>query len=284
MNPHQNHTATPTPTDGAAPTLLVLPNADAVGRVAAQLIADAMDLAGRGGNGFVLGCPSGRSPIPVLTHLAEEVAARDLDLRGLRIVMMDEYVVPAAEGGFVPVEVTAAHSCRGFALRQIVAPLSAAARPGRGMTADQVFVADPADPAAFEDVLDGLGGIDLFLLATGASDGHVAFNPPGSPRDSRTRIIELAQSTRTDNVSTFPTLGGLDRVPTHGVSVGIGTILHHSRSAVMIAHGADKAASVARIAAATAYDPAWPATVVAECRHPRFVVDEAAAALLPPTC
>lgn len=262
-------------------TPVVLPTPDEAGRHVGTSIAQALDAAVRRGDTFVLGCPSGRSPGPVLAQLAREVAVRELDLRGLRIVMMDEYVVPDGVGGFATVDEDEPHSCRGFALREIVAPLSRAAEPGRGMSSDQVWIADPADPSAFEDALTRLGGIDLFLLATGASDGHVAFNPPGSARDSRTRIIELAETTRTDNLSTFPTFGSLDRVPTHGITVGIGTILAHSRRAVMVAHGADKAPSVSRIVTASGYDPAWPATVLAECRNPSLVLDKAAAALLP---
>jgi glucosamine-6-phosphate deaminase len=260
---------------------VILPNPGDVGHHVAASIARAVDAAVGRGDTFVLGCPSGRSPAPVLAHLAREVAVRDLDLRGLRVVMMDEYVVPDGAGGFAAVDPEEPHSCRGFALREIVAPLNRAARPGRGLDAAQVWIADPADPSAFEDVLTRLGGIDLFLLATGASDGHVAFNPPGSAHDSRTRIIELAQTTRADNVNTFPAFGSLDRVPTHGITVGVGTILGHSRRAVMVAHGPDKARSVDRIVHAAGYDPAWPATVVVECREPSLILDQAAAARLP---
>lgn len=257
----------------------ILPTADDVGRHAATEIADALADAVRRGNGFVLGCPSGRSPEPVLTELAREVTERGLDLGGLRVVMMDDYVLPHGDR-FFAVDAKAAHSCRAFARERIFESLNRAAAPGRGMAAGHLLFADPADPDAFEDVIDALGGIDVFLLATGARDGHVAFNPPGSARDSRTRIIELAETTRLDNLATFPSLGTLDRVPRHGLTVGIATIAGHSRRALMVAHGADKAVSVERLSRATGYDPDWPATILAECADPFLVVDSAAAARL----
>ena len=64
---------------------------EAVGRALAALIADRIAEAGAG-RSFLLGCPSGRSPWTTYVALAREVTARRLDLTGLVIVMMDEYV------------------------------------------------------------------------------------------------------------------------------------------------------------------------------------------------
>jgi glucosamine-6-phosphate deaminase len=130
----------------------------------------------------------------------------------------------------------------------------------------------------------GAGGVDLFVLATGATDGHIGFNPPGSPAHSRTRVVKLAEPTRRDNLHTFPTFGHrLDRVPKYGVTVGIGTIRDLSKRAVMVAHGAHKADAVERVAAADGYEPQWPATVLVECAQPGLFVDRVAAASLTDT-
>ena len=157
-----------------------------------------------------------------------------------------------------------------------MAPLSAAAAPGRRIASEHLWVPDPARPAEHERRLAEAGGVDLFILASGASDGHVAFNPRGTAATSTTRVVELATSTRQDNLATFPHLRTLDRVPTHGVTVGIDTISRHSRSAVMIVHGADKAEAAARLAAADRYDPDWPATVLSECERAELFLDQAA--------
>jgi glucosamine-6-phosphate deaminase len=149
--------------------------------------------------------------------------------------------------------------------------------------ADRLWVPDPADPDAYEDRIADAGGVDLFLLASGAGDGHVAFNPPGTDAGARTRVVALPESTRRDNLATFPSFGGhLDAVPRFGVTVGVATIRARSAEVVMVVHGPDKTAAAERLSAATAYDPAWPATVWVECRHPHLFLDRAAAAQAAP--
>jgi glucosamine-6-phosphate deaminase len=132
-----------------------------------------------------------------------------------------------------------------------------------------IWIPDPADPAEYDARLTDAGGVDLFLMASGASDGHVAFNPPGSPADGGTRIVALAEETRHDNLSTFPLFKSLAEVPTHGVSVGLGTIARLSQEAVLVMHGAGKRESARRVQAASAFDPAWAATLIHECRRGR---------------
>lgn len=250
----------------------------AVGRALAALIADRIAAAGAG-RSFLLGCPSGRSPRTTYVALAREVTARRLDLTGLVIVMMDEYVEPdGATGQMRPIDATAAHSCRRFGQAEIVGRLNAAAAPGRGISPERFWVPDPAVPGDYDRRIADHGGIDVFILASGAGDGHVAFNPPGTGPDTATRVVRLAEQTRRDNLSTFPSFGGdIDRVPRYGVTVGVGTIREQSKQAVMVAHGAQKAHAVRRIAEADSYQPQWPATILADCASPLLFVDEAAA-------
>src|SRR5262249_14275166 len=135
---------------------------------------------------------------------------------------------------------------------------------------------DPGEAAVYDERIRAYGGIDLFILASGASDGHIAFNPPGSPRNSITRVVELGEATRRDNLVTFPDFPGLHAVPTHGISVGISTIADLSKEVMMVLHGPDKAHAYQRLCAATDYDPDWPATIVVACRNPRILADHAA--------
>jgi len=104
----------------------------------------------------------------------------------------------------------------------------------------------------------------------------VAFNPPGSPRASRTRVIQLSEETRRDNLQTFPAFGALSAVPHHGVSVGIDTIAS-AREALMLVWGAGKRLTLARIAGADRYDATWPATVIHECAAREILCDADAA-------
>jgi glucosamine-6-phosphate deaminase len=191
----------------------------------------------------------------------------------VHLVMMDEYLL-GGPGDWRWPPPDAHFSCRGFAERRIREPLNGVlASP---IPPGNVHAPAAADPEGYEAVIDDLGGVDLFLLAAGASDGHVAFNGPGTPRGARSRRIELAEATRIDNLATFPDFAGLAEVPAFGVSVGPDTIARASRSALMIVTGAGKAASLARIRAAGAYDPAWPSTIVHDCRGAEILADAAA--------
>jgi len=255
---------------------------DAVGQALATLICDQLAATGPG-HPFLLGCPSGRSPRTTYAALAREVAARRLDLTGLVIVMMDEYVQPdGATGRHRRVEPAAPHSCLRFGQAEIVDRLNAAAGPGRGIRPDRFWVPDPAAPGDYDRRIAGHGGIGLFILATGAGDGHVAFNPPGTRPDSVTRVVQLAEQTRRDNLGTFPSFGGdLSQVPRYGVTVGVGTIRDQSKQAVLVAHGTLKARAVRHIAEADGYLPSWPATILADCANPLLYIDVAAASDLP---
>jgi glucosamine-6-phosphate deaminase len=211
--------------------------------------------------------------------LAREVAARRLDLTGLVIVMMDEYVErDDGTGEMRLIDPAAPHSCLRFGQTEIVDRLNAAAGQGRGITQDRYWVPDPAAPGDYDRQIAGHGGVDLFILASGAGDGHVAFNPPGTGPDTATRVIRLADQTRRDNLHTFPSFGkDIDRVPRYGVTVGVGTIREQSKQVVMVAHGAPKARAVRRVAEADGYRPEWPATILADCARPLLFIDEAAA-------
>jgi len=234
------------------------------------------------GRPFLLGCPGGRSLRSTYRALALQAAGAGLDLSGLVVVMMDEYLVPTSGGRLVPVDPAEAHSCRRFGSEEILTPLNAALAGAGAPESAQVpsgnlWLPDPDDPGEYERQIEAAGGIDLFLLASGAGDGHVAFNTPGASPASRIRVVDLPVSTRRDNLATFPSFRGrLEAVPPAGVTVGIATIREHSAEAVLVAHGQDKRHAVQRIAAATGYDPDWPATVLAECRAPRLFVDRAA--------
>jgi glucosamine-6-phosphate deaminase len=251
---------------------------EAVGRALAALIADRIAAAGAG-RSFLLGCPSGRSPWTTYVSLAREVAARRLDLTGLVIVMMDEYVErDQATGQMRRIDPAAPHSCLRFGQAEIVDRLNEAVGPSRGISPDHYWVPDPAVPGDYDRRIGDHGGVDLFILASGAGDGHVAFNPPGTAPDAATRVVRLAEQTRRDNLETFPSFGeDLDRVPRYGVTVGVGTIREQSKQVVMVAHGELKAPAVRRVALADSYQPGWPATILADCANPLLFVDAAAA-------
>lgn len=255
----------------------IFADADAIGVAVAEEIVHGIVSANAQNRNFVLGAPSGRTPRPTYRALAGLIADRpELDLSGFHVVMMDDYVITdPVTGAPARVPADAPYSCERFARVEIAGAINAAAA-GPGIPEQNLWFPDPADPAAYDRDIMALGGVDLFILASGASDGHVAFNPPGSAADSTTRVVTLSIETRLDNMHTFPSFASLDEVPLRGVTVGIGTIRDQSRRAVMLATGKAKRLAVSRLLSADAYEPDWPSTVVHACRHPDIYVDQAA--------
>jgi glucosamine-6-phosphate deaminase len=250
----------------------VFADADSLGEALAADVLAGIEAARALGRRFVLGCPGGRSARSTYQALAR--LAVDADLDHLVIAMMDDYVERGPDGGWQHVPADAHHSCRRLAREEIAGPLSAsAARPIRS---EHVWLPDPSDPAAYASRLAEAGGIDDFIVASGASDGHVAFCGPGTPLDSDVAIVTLAQTTRRDNLATFPEFKSLDEVPTHGVSVGLGTIAGLSRRVTLVLHGAGKREAARRVLAASDHELDWPATFIHRCRAPRVWLDEAA--------
>jgi glucosamine-6-phosphate deaminase len=93
----------------------------------------------------------------------------------------------------------------------------------------------------YEQRIEEFGGIDLQILGIG-SDGHVAFNEPGSSLSSRTRLKTLAKQTIDDNARFFENRAD---VPVYSITMGVGTILE-ANQLILLANGANKANAVAK--------------------------------------
>ena len=253
--------------------VLVFADANALGEhLAADLLTEIAEK-----DVFLLGCPGGRSLRSTYRAMGRLAAQDSADLSRLVIVMMDDYVLPQGEGhAYCPAD--AHYSCRRFAREEIQGALNEGLDTGQRIPDKNVWLPDPANPGEYDERLTAAGGIDAFLLASGASDGHVAFNPPGSALECGTRIVPLPDSTRRDNLATFPEFEDLSQVPAHGVTVGLGTISALSRRALMAIHGAGKEEAVRRLADCGGFDAAWPASLLYNCPGPMLLLDEAAAA------
>jgi glucosamine-6-phosphate deaminase len=103
----------------------------------------------------------------------------------------------------------------------------------------------PEDPetecARYEQLIETCGGLDLAVLGIG-ENGHIAFNEPGTPFESLTHVARLSPETRAREASRF---GGLDKVPTHAITMGIKTIMH-AREILLLASGEEKADALSR--------------------------------------
>ncbi|MFM7182642.1 MAG: glucosamine-6-phosphate deaminase [Verrucomicrobiales bacterium] len=128
--------------------------------------------------------------------------------------------------------------------------------------------------AAYEQAIRDAGGIDFQILGIGRT-GHIGFNEPGSPRDSRTRMVHLDPVTRQDATAAF---GGLDHVPTHALTMGCATILD-ARALRLMAWGENKA-SIVREAVEGPVTDAVAASFLQLHGNARFLLDEGAASAL----
>jgi len=88
---------------------------------------------------------------------------------------------------------------------------------------------------SFEDKMNVNKGIDLCILGIG-SNGHIAFNEPGSSFKSRTRVVDLSEQTIQDNSRFFDSI---DDVPKQAITMGLGTIME-SKKIILVANGKHK--------------------------------------------
>lgn len=132
----------------------------------------------------------------------------------------------------------------------------------------------PAHCAAYEKAIVDAGGIDLQLLGIG-TDGHIAFNEPGSSLASRTRLKTLTPSTIASNAPHFPQG---ETVPMHVLTVGIATIME-ARRCLLLAYGKSKSPAIAD-AVEGPITASCPASILQ--MHPccTLVIDEQAASRL----
>ena len=81
--------------------------------------------------------------------------------------------------------------------------------------------------------------IDIQVLGIG-QNGHIGFNEPGTPFDVTTQVVELTESTINANKRYFEKV---EDVPTHALSMGIGSIMK-SKKIILMAFGATKAEAI----------------------------------------
>ena len=91
----------------------------------------------------------------------------------------------------------------------------------------------------YDGMIEDAGGIDIQILGIG-SDGHIAFNEPGTPFDSLTHETPLTEQTIVDNSRLF---NDISEVPTRAVTMGLKSIMN-ARKIVLIATGKNKAKAV----------------------------------------
>jgi glucosamine-6-phosphate deaminase len=233
----------------------VLPDAAAVALAAAHAICEAV----RARPDARLGLPTGGTPILAYRELARCEQHGEADFSRTTVYAIDEFAgVPSATAG-----TNAAFYREHLRIRmqRLECPDSAAADPA-------------AEVRRFAGAVQHMGGLDLCVLGIG-TNGHIAFNEPGCARDSRARVVTLEESSRRAHAAAF---GGLDRVPEHGMTLGVADLLE-ARRILVLAQGAHKA-DIVRAAIEGTQTVAVPASWLQSHADITWLLDGSAAAQL----
>lgn len=238
---------------------IIVDNYDEMSKVGAKLIADFV----KANSHAVLGLATGTTPLGTYAILADECQKGNLSFKNVHTVNLDEYV-------------------------------------GLGIESDQSYVwfmnhnlFDKIDidknntnlpngkatdlQAECERYTNLVGELrqDVQLLGLG-SNGHIAFNEPGTAFDSHTHVVRLTENTIKDNSRLFT---NIDDVPTNALTMGIADIMQ-AKKIVILASGINKAKAVYNTVVGKV-DENCPASVLQKHPDAVLIVDKAAAQLLP---
>ena len=201
---------------------------------------------------IVLGLPTGRTPIGMYDRVVEECGQAYHCFQNVSTFNLDEYVgIPRTHPGSYFTFMTQ------HLFSQIdINPLKAHVPDGSAADLE-------AECSAYERAITQAGGLALTFLGLG-SNGHIAFNEPGTSFQSRTRVVTLSESTRAANAALFSD----GHVPTQSLTMGIATILE-SREIVLLASGTNKAAAIERLRSGVVSED-FPASAL--WQHPNVTV------------
>lgn len=213
---------------------------------------------------FVLGCPTGSSPLGMYRALIELYKAGKVSFKNVVTFNMDEYVALPREHE---------QSYYSFMWNNFFSHIDIPRENVNILNGNAEDVEEEC--RRYEEKIASYGGIDLFLGGVGP-DGHIAFNEPGSSLTSRTRIKTITEDTIIANSRFFE--NNVDLVPKTALTVGVGTIMG-ARSVLLIVNGHNKARAL-KHGVEGAVSQMW--TISALQMHPKalIVADDAACAEL----
>ena len=209
---------------------------------------------------FVIGLPTGSSPIGTYQELIKKYKAGEISFKNVVTFNMDEYVGlpkdhPQSYYSFM-------HN--NFFRHIDIRPENINIPDGNAPDMEK-------ECRVYEDKISKLGGIRLFLGGMGA-DGHIAFNVPGSSLSSRTRVVNLNYDTIMANSRFFD--NDMDKVPKQSVTVGVQTVFD-AHEVVILVSGYKKARALQQVVEG-AVSHMWTLSVLQLHPHGTIVCDDEA--------
>lgn len=213
--------------------------------------------------GKVLGLATGSTPLGLYARMIKDHKENGTSYKDIRTFNLDEYV---------GLPISHPESYYAFMHRNLFDQLDI---PEENTHVPSGLGEDlEAQARKYDEMIDETP-VDIQLLGIG-SDGHIAFNEPGTPFDSGTHVTDLAESTIKDNCRFFD--NDISKVPTQAVTQGIGTIMK-AKNILLIATGANKAKAVKEMLEGPV-DESCPASILQKHDNVTVIIDEPAASLL----
>lgn len=175
---------------------------------------------------FVLGLPTGSTPLQMYKRLIQFYKDGIISFKNVITFNMDEYV------GLEPTHPQSYHYYMYENFFKHIDIEEKNINMLNGMAEDLNI-----ECKKYEEKIKEVGGIDLFLGGVG-SDGHIAFNEPGSSLNSKTRTKELTEDTLINNSRFFN--GDINKVPRLALTVGVATIMA-AKEVLIMTNGLNKA-------------------------------------------
>ena len=209
---------------------------------------------------FVLGLPTGSSPIGMYRALVKAYQEGKVSFKNVVTFNMDEYVG-------LPVEHP--ESYHSFMFTNLFNHIDC---PKENIHILNGNAKDLAEECAnYEKEIEKFGGIDLFLGGIGP-DGHIAFNEPGSSLTSRTRQKTLTTDTIIANSRFFE--NDINKVPKTALTVGVGTVMA-AKEVMILVNGHAKCRAL-QAAVEGSVNHMWTISALQMHQHGIIVADDAA--------
>jgi len=175
---------------------------------------------------FVLGLPTGSSPIGTYQRLVELHQEGKISFKNVITFNMDEYI---------GISENHPESYHYFMYHHLFNHIDI---PRENINILNGNAKDlEAECQRYEEKIKALGGIHLFFGGIGP-DGHIAFNEPGSSLTSRTRVKTLTYDTIRANARFFD--NDISQVPHTALTVGVGTVMD-AKEVLIVVSGYSKA-------------------------------------------
>ena len=238
--------------------VIVVENYQQIGQLGAQIIAEVI----KNNPNAVLGLATGTSPIGIYQNLVEMCQKGEISFANVKTVNLDEYV--GLDG-------THPQSYRYFMNDNLFNHVDI----DKANTFVPNGVAEnlQEECTRYTTLVNNLVQ-DIQLLGIG-SNGHIAFNEPGTPFDSTTHVVNLTENTIKDNSRLFE---DISQVPTKALTMGIANIMNAKRI-LIVANGKNKAQAVYDMVKGQV-NTTCPASVLQKHPDVTVIVDKDAASLL----